>query len=346
MKNKIQPAQYDPYTLISSSGNILVNSGVDFFNLDVSRSLQGDFNFIDSIKIDGMNCISPDSTNSVLEFSNGNRVLAGSYNSVSGSNSFIYGGFNSLSRGTNNVIVYGNNSNITGPNNSIALGNSITITHNNATVFGDTSSNSKGSNGINTLTLNYVSGTFIEHNCFIKKGLNIQNNLLVTGNITGANIISNNNISALNNLNIRFNGFIGNDLTVTGDISTIGDLSIIGNTVLNHATITGSRIQTQNDINNYSGYVDSLLAQKLAISALPSQSVVLTGNQDVYGRKSFRNISEFYSGLKFTTTDTSRYVPKSGTASGEIGHMVYSGNFLYVATGTNQWGRVQISAWA
>ena len=349
MKNKIQPAQYDPYNLISSSGNILVNTGADFFDLDISRSLEGDFNFIDSVKIDGMNCIFPDSTNSVLEFSNGgNRVLAGSYNSVSGSNSFIYGGFNSISRGTNNVIVYGNNSNITGPNNSIALGNSITITHNNATVFGDTSSNSKGSNGINTLTLNYVSGTFIEHNCFIKKGLNIQINLLVTGNITGANIISNNNISALNNLNIRFNAFIGSDLTVTGDLSTIGD------TVLNHATITGSRIQTQNDINNYSGHVTNLLTGKLGVSdfntftgsTLPSKAVMLTGNQDIYGIKSFINIPEFYSGLKFTTTDANRYVPKSGTASGQIGHMVYSGNFLYVATGTNQWGRVQISAWA
>jgi hypothetical protein len=340
MKNKIKPAQYDPYNLFSSSGNILINSGVDFFNLDVSRTLDGDFNFIDSVKIDGMNCISPDSTNSVLNFSDGNRILAGSYNSVSGSNCYVYGGISNVSRGTNNVVLYGNNTNIINVSNSSALGSYITVTHNNATVFGDTSNSSKGSNGINTLTLNYASGTFIEHNCFIKKSLNIQNNLSVTGGITGSNIVSNNNISVgnnvsiLNNLNIASNCYIGNVLNVTGT------------TVLRHATITGSRIITQNDINGYSGYVDSLLTQKLAISALPSQSVVLTGNQDVYGRKSFRNISEFYSGLKFTTTDTSRYVPKSGTASGEIGHMVYSGNFLYVATGTNQWGRVQISAWA
>ena len=157
MKNKIQPAQYDPYNLISSSGNILVDTGADFFNLDVSRSLQGNFNFIDSLKVGGMDCLYPDSTNSVLEFSNGNRVLAGSYNSVSGSNSFIYGGFNSISRGANNVILYGNNSNIIGQNNSIALGSSVTITHNNATVFADTSNNAKGSNGVNTLTLNYIN---------------------------------------------------------------------------------------------------------------------------------------------------------------------------------------------
>ena len=341
MKNKIQPAQYDPYSLISSSGNILVNSGADFFDLDISRSLEGDFNFIDSVKIGGMNCVSPDSTNSVLNFSDGNRILAGSYNSVSGSNCYVYGGISNVSRGTNNVVLYGNNTNIINVSNSSALGSYITVTHNNATVFGDTSNNAKGSNGINTLTLNYVSGTFLEHNCFIKKSLNIQNNLSVTGGITGSNIVSNNNISAGNNVSIASNCYIGNGLTVTG------------NTVLNHSTITGSRIQTQNDINNYSGHVTNLLTGKLGVSdfntftgsTLSSQAVRLTGNQDIYGIKSFRNIPEFYSGLKFTTTDTNRYVPKSGTASGQIGHMVYSGNFLYVATGTNLWGRVQLSTW-
>lgn len=344
MKNKIKPAQYDPYNLFSSSGNLLINSGVDFFDLDISRGLQGDFNFIDSLKIDGMNCVSPDSTNSVLEFSNGNRVLAGSYNSVSGANSFIYAGFNSVSRGANNVILYGNNSNIIGPNNSVALGNSITITHNNATVFGDTSNNAKGSNGINTLTLNYINGTFVEHDCYLKKNLNIRNGLLVTGNITGANIISNNNISASNNLNIGFNGFVGNNLNVTGN------LSVTGNTILNHATITGSRIQTQNDINNYSGHVTNLLTGKLSVSAFNSftgsgsQTMLLTGNQDISGVKTFREITEFYNGVRFRLIDLNRYVPKSGTASGQIGHMVYSGNYLYIATGNNRWGRVQISS--
>ena len=346
MKNKIQPAQYDPYNLISSSGNILVDTGADFFNLDVSRSLQGNFNFIDSLKIGGMDCLYPDSTNSVLEFSNGNRVLAGSYNSVSGSNSFIYGGFNSISRGANNVIIYGNNSNIIGQNNSIALGSSVTITHNNATVFADTSNNAKGSNGVNTLTLNYINGTFVEHNCFIKKGLNIQNGLSVTGNITGANIVSNNNVSASNNLNIGFNGFIGNNLNVTGN------LSITGNTILNHATITGSRIQTQNDINNYSGHVTNLLTGKLGVSdfntftglTLPSETVMLTGGQNISGVKCFKELPEFFNGLRFRAIDPNRHVPKSGTASGLIGHMAYSGNYLYIATGSNLWGRIQISS--
>lgn len=335
MKNTIKPAQYDPYNLISSSGNILINSGIDFFNLDVSRSLQGDFNFVNSVKINGMDSIYPNSTNSVLNFSNGNRIFAGSNNVVNGSNCYVYGGLNCSSTGTNNVILYGNNTSVTNSSNTIALGNSIIITHNNATVFGDTSNNAKGSNGINTLTLNYISGTFVEHNFFIKKTLNIQNNLSVTGNITGANIISNNNISATNNLNITSNGFIGNNLNVTGNISVGGNISITGNSILNNATISGSRIQTQNDINNYSGYVNTLI----------SQYVATTGNQTITGIKTFKSIPSFEKGISLPTTDSTRFVPSTSTSNGTIGQVAFSGNYLYVCTGANLWGRIQISNW-
>ena len=92
MKNKIKTAQYEPYNLISSSGNLLIDSGIDFFNFDVSRTLNGDFDFIDSLKVDGMNCVSPNSTNSIFDFLDGSRIFGGSFNEVSGSNCYVYGG--------------------------------------------------------------------------------------------------------------------------------------------------------------------------------------------------------------------------------------------------------------
>jgi hypothetical protein len=91
MKNKIQPAQYKPYDLLSATGNISIDSGLDYFNIDLSEELVGDINIDGTLRVSGLNVLSPHSSNVISDtsFSNGCRILAGQDNSISGNNNCI-----------------------------------------------------------------------------------------------------------------------------------------------------------------------------------------------------------------------------------------------------------------
>jgi hypothetical protein len=373
MKNKIQPAQYKPYDFISSNGTISIDSGLDYFGIDLSEGLTGDFNVTGSLKVDGFNVLSPDISNTLSDFSfsKGCRVFAGSGNFLSGSNNCVVFGSDNTVSGIGNSVLFGNNINL-GAQNSVAIGSNISINHNGAAVFGDSTNNSKISYSPDSLSIEYTGGAFIRTTTHFSENVFADSNFTITGAISGLSLTIEDNATFLSSINIQDNAIVSGSLSVTGSTS------IKGVTNLESTFITGLRAITTFDIGSYSGHVLSnfttknefsaftgetktginLLNQqitgKLAIStfnfytgtALSSQAVVLTGDQNISGIKSFKGLPEFCHGFMFPTINNcSRYIPLTATSTGEAGRVAFSGRFLYIATGTNQWGRVQLSAW-
>lgn len=373
MKNKIQPAQYRPYDLLSATGNIFVDSGLDYFNLELSESITGDFDIEGSLKVNGFNVLSPDSSSTLSDtsFSNGCRILVGLDNIVSGNNNCVVFGSSNNIEGSYNAVLFGQNVDL-GAQNSVAIGNNISITHNGAAVFGDSTNNSKISYSPDSLSIEYTGGAFIRTTTHFSENVFADSDFTITGAISGLSLIIEDNARFLSSIVVE------DSATISGSLSVTGSTIIKGVTNLESTFITGFRAATSFDITSYSGHVLSnfttktefstftghtatginllsgQITGKLGISTfntytgstLSSQAVVLTGNQNVSGRKSFKEITEFCDGIKFLAQNNcDRYVPLTSTSSGEFGHMAYSGRFLYVATGTNQWGRIQLSTW-
>lgn len=370
MKNKIKPAQYEPYSLLTPFGNLIIESGIDLFNIDVSRQLNGDFNFNGSLKVNQFNVLSPDNSNQISDssFNNGCRIMAGSENNVSGIDCCVVVGYNNVVSGERNTVLFGDSVNLEAQN-TVAIGYNISINHNGAAVFADSTANPKVSYAPDSITIEYTGGAYIKSPTHFSQNIFSNGNLSVTGNISGISFISSNNAI------IGGSAFIQGNATITGNTNITGNLVANGSAQLGATTISGQRAITVVDLNNYSGFatgtystktdfsnytgvttsgLNQLNTGKLSISSfntytgstLQTQAVVLTGNQNISGEKSFKQRAEFCNGLRLPAQNNcDRYVPKSGNASGDWGHIAYSGNYLYIATGVNKWGRVQISSW-
>ena len=370
MKNKIKPAQYEPYDLISETGNISIDSGLDYFNLNLSEEIAGDFDIAGTLKVNSFNVLSPDDSNTLsdVSFSNGCRIVAGFDNIINGNNNCIVFGSNSVVSGIGNAVLFGESVNLSAQN-SVAIGRNISINHNGAAVFADSTSSPKISYAPDSLTIEYTGGAFIRTTTHFSENVFADSNFTITGAISGLSLTIGDNAKFLSNVNIQDNA------VVSGSLSVTGSTRVKGVTNLELTFITGFRAATTFDIGVYSGYalstfttktqftaftgatttgINLLNTGKLSISAfstytgstLSSQAVRLTGNQNVSGRKSFKEITEFCNGLKFKAQNNcDRYIPATSTSSGEFGHMAYSGNYLYIATGENKWGRIQITNW-
>lgn len=368
MKNKIKPAQYQPYDLISITGNILIDSGIDNFNIDLSEGLSGDFNITGSLKVNEFNVLSPDISNILpaSSFSQGCRIVAGSENFVSGSNNCVVFGYNNVVSGIGNAVLFGDSVNL-GTQNSVAMGNYISINHNGAAVFADSTANPKISYAPDSLSIEYTGGAFIRSNAYFTEDVFSNSDFTITGAISGLSLTIENNARFLSSVSIE------NSADITGNLSVTGSVLINGQTNLQSTFITGFQALTTFDIQSYSGHVESnftttgsfsdftgeatsginSLSGKLNISTfesytgsiLSSQAVILTGDQNISGIKSFKAITEFCDGIKFLAQNNcDRYVPLTSTSTGQYGHVAYSGKYLYIATGTDLWGRIQISS--
>lgn len=373
MKNKIKPAQYEPYNLLSSSGNISIDSGIDYFSIDLSQEMSGNFNITGSLKINQFNVLSPEVSNTLptSSFENGCRIVAGSQNNITGTDNVIIVGYNCIVSGERNSVLFGDSVNL-GAQKSSALGSNISISHNGATVFADSTASPKISYAPDSLSIDYSGGAFIRNNCYFSNDIFSNANLTVTGLISGLSLTIDNNAKFLSNV------IIEDSTIITGSLSVSGSTTINGQTQLQSTFITGSRATTIFDIQTYSGFVtgtyltitnfsnytgninSTLISLNTGVtgrlpissfntytgSTLQTQAVILTGNQNISGEKSFKQRAEFCNGLRLPAQNNcDRYVPTGSNATGDWGHIAYSGNYLYIATGTNQWGRIQISSW-
>jgi hypothetical protein len=72
--------------------------------------------------------------------------------------------------------------------------------------------------------------------------------------------------------------------------------------------------------------------------------------EELSGIFDLRYVKNSQTGQFVSTGSTGSFIklvqtPQVATASGKIGEIAFSGTYLYAATGTNQWGRVQLSSW-
>ena len=105
--------------------------------------------------------------------------------------------------------------------------------------------------------------------------------------------------------------------------------------------VTGNYV-TNTRFNTYTGGALATINKAIDYS-LP---VYRTGIQEISGEKTFKSTTDFCDGMTFLSSNNcTRYVPTTSTSTGERGRVAYSGRFLYIATGDNMWGRIQISTW-
>jgi hypothetical protein len=383
MKNRIQPEQYIPYDLVSSSGNLIIDSGTKYFDINVPNNLNGNFNITGSLKVNDFNVLSPDISNTVLSFENGCRLVAGSNNFISGLNNCIVVANNSNITGSNSAILFGDSVNISSVR-GVAIGKNINVTHDGAAVFADSTASPKISYGNDSISIEYSGGMNVRSKSYFTDDIFCDGNAVITGSISGLSLIVNGDTNILEDLNIGGSTSINGNASISNQLSVNGSLSVnntctLGQTFINNnGFINGVRITTINDQNLYSGYVNStflpkttfssytgqinttinsvsgLINSKLDTSAfnsftgttLPTRVVILSGDQNISGIKSFKSKAEFCDGFTFLSTNNcTRYVPTGRFGTGERGRVAYSGQYLYIATGDNQWGRIQISVW-
>jgi hypothetical protein len=121
---RIQPKQIQLPTFLSPSGDISFTDNVTGVSANLSRSLNGAFDFTESVTIQSNEVITTNSTNSA---SNSNITI---------------GGINNIVSGANNIVVNGQNNNaVSGDYNAILNADSINFGasgQNNTVIAGDT----------------------------------------------------------------------------------------------------------------------------------------------------------------------------------------------------------------
>ena len=102
-------------------------------------------------------------SNNYFGSANNQAILGGRYNDVSGDYAFIIGGYSNSASGRYAFILGGQN-NIVKVNNGFAIGGRYgTVTHSGAGLISDSQTRTHSTSGPNTLTLDFVSGTYIKN---------------------------------------------------------------------------------------------------------------------------------------------------------------------------------------
>lgn len=185
---KIQPKQIQLHDFSSPSGDLRFETGSDYVYVNLSRNLTGNFNVSGQISVNNVRIPVMDASNS-----------------VTGSNSFVFGGISNSISGVRNVAVNSRDCSILGTgnlalnsylsnfpssssNNTLIGGQAVTFANNTtgAVVLKDYTASSLTSNGSNSLTASFTGGCFIENGSLsIKNGdLNVSqlNSGLFSGN--------------------------------------------------------------------------------------------------------------------------------------------------------------------
>ena len=113
MKNPLDPRQYTPYALNTPSGNLHTEQGVDFFNIILLETLEGNFSLTGSFSINGERVYSPNPNNEITD-DNSCNIFNGVNNVITGLNNTIVGSSNSTVKGQNNTIVGGISNDVSG----------------------------------------------------------------------------------------------------------------------------------------------------------------------------------------------------------------------------------------
>lgn len=355
MQNKLDPRQYNPYSLNTPSGNLSFVQGVDFFNCYLLENLTGNFNYTGSLKINDANVVTiPTSNvyggtnvsifNSINAFATGtsNSIVASDLSEVSGQNNAIFGG-------ANNQISDAINSSLFG-------GRNVVLKHTGATILGD-GDNNRQKNSVEhySLTIDFNSGSFFKNPVHIDGSLFVTGGNLVTqdfyvpspssgllsGNLqvlgtayhTGSPLQNLQNLrdasGTLTHLTTGASGSLRSLITgLSGSFDT--KISTTGNTILSIGVTTSGHLKSDYD-------------------AQVNFCVKTTGSQTVNGTKHFteNNFFESITGRHIISTGTfvlgsGRAVPGAFNSIGRSGQISWGNGYLYICTGNNAWGRIAI----
>ena len=260
MENKLNPRQYTPYALNTPSGNLAFSLGVDFFQCYLLESLTGNFNFIGSVSINGSSLPYRDSSN--IFGGEDTQILGGINNFISGFHNTILNSSNSKISGNYNLILGGEYNQIADADYALTFGNNILVNHTGACVLGDSSNSLKESMGIDSISISYTGGMFVDSPVFFHQ------EVLMTG---GSVRVSGYDFTAYNDLYISGSGLISGDLQVFGTPYQ-----------------TGSKLQNFQDVLDISGDISH------RITGLIFE--YRNAFSDISGRTLFRDIASTVSG--------------------------------------------------
>ena len=128
-----------------------------------------------------------------------------------------------------------------------------------------------------------------------------------------------------------FNSVTANGVTLTGDQDLSGYLLNTTDTLTGDLTVTGNVIANQNIYTN---------GNLLQISAGGNGATVIQIN-DSQGKFTLNGEVEVES-LSVSSLNTA---PASATATGTLGEIRYTADYIYVCTATNTWKRTSLSTW-
>lgn len=122
---RIQPKQLQLPTFLSPSGDISFTDNVTGVSANLSRSLNGSFDFTESVTIQSNEVITTDKTNSATD---SNYTIGGVNNAVSGANNIVVNGQNNTAiSGDYNAVLNADSINFgaSGQNNTVIAGDTI-----------------------------------------------------------------------------------------------------------------------------------------------------------------------------------------------------------------------------
>jgi hypothetical protein len=221
--SKIQPQQLQLPTFLSHSGDITFTDQVTGVNAILNRTLDGDFNFSDSLTINSKEVITADASNNTSSTS---IALGGASNTVTGANNVLVNGLsNTAFSGEYNVLLNGtlNDFGASGKSNTIVAGKSVVLGDKTTgcVVIADHKTAITHSTN-ESLLINFASGTTIAGG-----DVSIDANFEVTSPHSGRFFG-----------NTHFDGTAKFDNTVSFDENVLFNSGIIGDVTFNGLDVT------------------------------------------------------------------------------------------------------------
>ena len=173
-------------------------------------------------------------------------------------------------------------------------------------------------------------------------------------------------------VNLNLSGVSGTVDTVSSNLSGVsGTVDTVSS---NLSTVSGSVNNVTTNLSTVSGNVDSVTLDLTTISGrtevLPTGEQVLSGNLNVTGNSHISgdlNVGRSEDNVLFSVHGTGSFInsnlsvsgrlaisgrmtlggdpPTSSTNTGVFGQIAFDNQYFYVCTGTNKWGRVELSNW-
>ena len=360
MKNKLDPRQYNPYSLETPSGNLIFTQELTSFNCYLSENPTGNFNYTGNVLIN-----------------NGQVLYSNESNNIGGLNNSIFNSINSFATGSNNSIVGSDNSSISGDHNMILggsdnqvsdadyagvlFGRNVIAQHTGSAVLGDSDNlRQKSTKEVYSLCVDFKSGLFVENDFYLNSDAYLTGNTYISNGDFYIDELS----SGLASGDFQFLGAAYHTGSPLQNLQNIKDHSGF----LKSFT-TGISGVLSDSISHSSGEFDSKLGSTgsnlIAINnstsgAIKTESDVsfsfcikTTGTQTVNGIKNFNDevlFNDYITGNDASFTGNfslgdGRSVPTSFNSLGQSGQLSFDENYFYVCTGFSSWARILITGW-